>query len=339
MRRANFHGDGRITLEEAPDPLPARGELLLDVIAVGLCGSDRAVWTNGSAVTPGHETAGRVVGGGTGTQTAPGAVGSVFLVAWCGRCSRCLAGARGACIRKRAMLGFDRGGGFAEQIVIPERCFLPLDPTLPPETAVLLLDVTGTALHALRRCGAYDSPPRAALVMGAGPLGLGCVMALRAVGVERILALDLSAVRLDLAATLGAEVIAGGLDANEQVRAALPEGPLLVLEASGNPIAQRQALDLVSPGGTLVFLGHSPAALTVDVSRDLIAPEKQMIGSEYFDPGEYQENQQLILDGRLDPSLAVTHRFPLEDLAKAYELFWAGGTGKVLVFPSGISDA
>ncbi|MGI8534635.1 MAG: zinc-binding dehydrogenase [Candidatus Limnocylindrales bacterium] len=339
MRRARFHGHGRITIEDVPDPVPGPGELLLDVIAVGLCGSDRAAWTNGSAVTPGHETAGRIVAAGPGTRGAHGVVGSVFLVAWCGRCSRCRSGSRGACLSKEAMLGFDRDGGFADRMVVPERCFLPLQPTLPAETAVLLLDVTGTALHALRRCGAFDTPPPAALVMGAGPLGLGCVMALRAVGVERILALDPSAHRLAMAATLGAELIGGDLDAAVQVHAALPEGPPLVLEASGNPAAQRQALDLVAPGGRLVLLGHSPVAMAVDVSRDLIAPEKQMLGSEYFDPAEYPHNQQLVIDGRLEPSRAVTHRYPLDELAQAYELFWSGKSGKVLVFPDGQVDA
>lgn len=333
MRRARFHGDGRVTLEKGVEPTPGPGELLLEVVAVGLCGSDRQAWRDGSAVTPGHETAGRVVGRGAGASTPDGSIGSVFLVAWCGECLRCRAGARGACLRKVAMLGFNRDGGFADRMVVPERCFLPLDPALSQETAVLLLDVTGTPLHALRRAGAMTSPPESAVVTGAGPLGLGCVLALGAIGVPRIVTVDVSMYRLQLAVRLGAEAIEGGADLVERLHATLPDGAALVLEASGNPTAQRQALEILAPGGQLVLLGHSPAALEISVSQGLIAVEKSVLGSEYFDPSEHAENQQLILTGRLDPSQALTHRFTLDQIQEAYETFWAGETGKVLVCP------
>lgn len=335
MRRARFIGDGRITIEDAPDPEPGPGELLLDVLAVGLCGSDRAAHRDGSTTTPGHETAGRVVRRGPLANVADGTIGSVFLVAWCGECSRCHSRGRGACLRKQAMLGFDRDGGFADRIVVPERCFLPLDPALSPETAVLLLDVTGTPLHALRRAGAFQAPPESAVVMGAGPLGLGCVLALRAVGVRRVVSVDVSLPRLDLAARLGAEAVEGGTDAVERLESLLPEPPGLVLEASGNPIAQRQALRVLAPGGQLVLLGHAPSPLEIRVSQELIAVEKSVVGSEYFDPEEHDENQRLVLDGRLDPSRAVTHRFALDRIEEAYDSFWAGQTGKVLIFPTG----
>lgn len=339
MRAAVFVGEGRIEVRDAPDPEPGAGELLLEVIACGICGSDRSAWDRGSATTPGHETAGRVVGRGSGTTTAEGTTGSVFLVAWCGECPRCRDGARGACLAREGMLGFDRDGGFADRIVIPERCFLPLAPGLDPETAVLLLDVTGTALHALRRAGAFHVPPPAALVMGAGPLGLGCILALRAVGVARVISVDVAARRLELAGELGATAVTGGVGADERVRAVLPDGPPLVLEASGNPHAQRQALDLLAPGGRLVLLGHSPAGLAVSASRDLIGPEKTLLGSEYFDPSEHAENQRLVLDGLLDPSGVVTHRYGLERLEEAYRRFWSGETGKVLIYPQGGAGA
>ena len=83
----------------------------------------------------------------------------------------------------------------------------------------------------------------------------------------------------------------------------------------------------------MVVVGHSRAPLELWTSRDLIQQEKTILGSEYFDPGEFEPNQRLILDGRLDPSRLITHRLPLERIEQAYRLFWNRETGKVLVYP------
>src|SRR5918997_386226 len=183
-----------------------------------------------------------------GATTPVGSVGAVFLVAFCDRCAMCRAGSRGACLDREAMLGFDRDGGFAEYVSVPERCFLPVNPRLNLDDAAMLLDATGTAMHALRRLGCVEAPPESALVMGAGPVGLGCVLALRAVGVGEVVAVDVAPFRLDFARSLGARPVVGGEAAADSVRALLPDGPPVVIEASGNPLAQRQALDLLAPG-------------------------------------------------------------------------------------------
>lgn len=339
MRHAVFRGDGRITVEAAPDPAPGQGEVLVAVHACALCGSDRGAWERGSRVTPGHEIAGTVVAGGSGTTTPVGSRGAVFLVAYCDACAMCRAGSRGACPRKQGMVGFDRDGGFAERVVVPERCFLPLDDGLALEDGVMLLDATGTAMHALRRVGGVEAPPASALVMGAGPVGLGCVLALRAVGVAEVLAVDVAPFRRAFAERLGARAVAGGEGAVAAVREAFPDGPPLVIEASGNPAAQRQALDLLAPGGRMVVLGHSRTPLELWTSRDLIQQEKTILGSEYFDPGEWAANQRLLLDGRLDPGRLITHRLPLDRIEEAYRLFWSGETGKVLVYPEDMPSA
>ncbi|MDP9351755.1 MAG: alcohol dehydrogenase catalytic domain-containing protein [Chloroflexota bacterium] len=337
MRRAVFRGSGHITVEDAQRPRPERGELLLRVHACALCGSDRRLWEQGSSVTPGHETAGTVVQAGADTSTPLGTMGAVFLVAFCGRCALCRAGSQGACLRKEAMLGFNRDGGFAEYITVPERCFLPIDSRLNADDAVMLLDVTGTAMHAVRRAGCLESPPSRALVMGAGPVGLGCILVLHAVGVPEVLAVDVAPFRLDFAARLGAEAIAGGDAAVEAVRRVMPEGPDFIIEASGHRTAQRQALDLLAPGGKMVVVGHSSGSIELWASRDLIRQEKMILGSEYFDTREFDYNQQMIVDGRLNPRQVITHRFPLEEIEEAYRLFWKGETGKVLIYPGRVT--
>jgi threonine 3-dehydrogenase len=338
MPRALFPGGGRIVVTEAPVPEPGPGELLVRVAACAACGSDRFLLENGSQATPGHEAAGTVVGRGPGTRVAEGTLGAVFLVAFCGTCDRCCADSRGACLAKEGMLGFTRDGGFAEYQVVPERCFLPVDERLTADDAVMLLDMTGTPMHALRRAGLYDAPPDRVAVVGAGPVGLACVLALRAIGVRQVIAFDVVPYRLAFATRLGAEAIPANSEARMRARNA--GGPLpVVIEASGNPRGQRLALDLVGAGGQLIVIGHSQTPLEVSSTRDLIEQEKTILGSEYFDPGEFEVNQQLVLAGQHSPVRLITHRFPLVDIEEAYRLFLSGETGKVLIYPNGIPAA
>ena len=194
-------------------------------------------------------------------------------------------------------------------------------------------------MHALRLAGALATPPPSALVMGTGPVGLGCLLALRAAGVVDVVAVDVAPFRLAFAERLGARAVAGGDVAVAAIGDLLPDGAPLVIEASGKPAAQRQALDLLAPGGRMVVVGHSRAPVELWASRDLIQQEKTILGSEYFDPDEFVPNQRLVLEGRLEPARLVTHRLPLAGIAEAYRLFWAGETGKVLVYPRGITDA
>jgi threonine 3-dehydrogenase len=338
MVRARFPGGGRIVVESTGVPEPGTGELLVRVEAAALCGSDRAPLERGSSATPGHEAAGVVATRGPGTAIAEGTRGAVYLVVYCGDCERCRSGSRGACLAKQGMLGFTRDGGFAEYELVPERCFLPVDSSLAAEDAVMLLDMTGTPMHALRRAGAMRNPPPSAAVVGAGPVGLSCVLTLRAIGVSDVIALDVAPYRLDFARRLGARVVESGGTARDRVADTAPSGFPLVIEASGNPGGQRLALDLVAAGGQLLVIGHAPAPLEVSSTRDLIEQERTILGSEYFDPGEFAENVQFVLDGRHSPSRLITHRFPLESLGDAYDVFWSGNSGKVLVYPHGLPE-
>lgn len=83
----------------------------------------------------------------------------------------------------------------------------------------------------------------------------------------------------------------------------------------------------------MVVVGHSRGPIELWASRDLILQEKMILGSEYFDTREFDYNQQMIVDGRLNPRQVITHRFPLEEIEEAYRLFWKGETGKVLIYP------
>jgi threonine 3-dehydrogenase len=333
MRAARFVGRCRVEISEAPMPQVGPGEILVEVDSCALCGSDRAGWTKGSSVTPGHETSGTVVAVGEGVlDPRPGARGVIFLVDACGACRSCRAGSPNRCLDKRAMYGFTAPGGLAEYIVVSARCFLPVADDVALDVATALLDLLGTTSHAFR--SAERRHLGSVLVIGCGPIGLGAIVMARSMGATTVIALDIVRERLDLAARVGAFAI----DASERgaaaaIRGAAPEGIDVVLEAAGRAQTQRQALDLVGAGGVVLVVAHSGEPLTLQASVDLIQREVSIVGCEYFRPDEFADNQERVRRGSIDPRPLLTHRFPLERAEEACETFFGGASGKVLVRP------
>ncbi len=334
MRAAHFWGDGKITIEQRPVPAPGQGEVLVRVHACAVCGSERGLWERGSAVTPGHEGSGTVVAVGSGVEVPVGTRAAVYLVAYCGQCRMCRRGETGACLCKERMIGFTHDGAYADYVIAPERCILPIDSEMDLDIATLLLDVVGTTMHAVRRSHLAADTIEVACVTGVGPVGLGAIMALRALGVQRVFAVDVSPYRLRLAERLGAVPLDGrSIDVVTSIREQVPDGPDIVIEASGNVLVQRQAIDMVAGDGRVIVVGHTRHTLEVQTSRDLISQEKELIGSEYFSVHEFSGNLALVRSGQLDPLPVITHRYPLTEIEDAFRLFWSGETGKVLVYP------
>ena len=142
---------------------------------------------------------------------------------------------------------------------------------------------------------------------------------------------ELSPYRLDLARRLGGKVI----DLRENTLAeGLEEHGLdevdLAMDTSGKSSARRSYLDVLSKRGVLVCAGHGEG-LSLDVSRDLIAPERAVLGSEYFCYEELRSNLELLRDDLPYLGQIITHRFALQDINEAFEIFFRGETGKVLV--------
>ena len=333
MKAARFLGGGRIELHEAPIPDPGPDEVLVEVHSCALCGTDRAAYRDGSDVIPGHEVAGTVVAAGRDvTGLEEGVRGVVYLVDFCGDCSVCKAGSTNMCPKRRKMYGFTADGGFAAYEVVRSRCFLPIADDVPLDVATTLLDFYGTNLHAFRRAGM--PLPQVVGVIGCGPIGLGAISVAKALGATRVFGIDVAPYRLELAGRFGAVPIdARRGDAVEAALADSPEGCDVVIEAAGVMATQRQAIRLTAPGGRAVFVAHNREPLEVHTLTDLIAPERTLLGSEYFPIGEFPNTHDLLTSGALDPQSAVTHRYPLEQIKEAFETFWSGASAKVLVQP------
>lgn len=333
LRAARFDGNGSIVLIDKPVPEPAAGQLLIKVGANALCGSERGQFLRGAAVTPGHEAAGRVVAAGPGTRTPLGAQGVVFLMVYCGQCRSCLQGFTNQCLDKRGDMGFNRDGGYGEYQLVDESTFFVIPEGIAASDATLLLDIMGTGGHAIERGRHAHGDIGSALVTGAGPIGLGVLAMARLMLGEAVpvYVTDVVPYRLALAERMGGVPVnvAQGTLADGLQRHGVAAVDLAI-DTSGKSAARQSALDALEKRGALVCVGHGEG-LTLEVSRHLIAPERTVMGSEYFCYNELPANLARLSAHRSYLNQIITHRFPLADIQQAFELFFSGETGKVVI--------
>lgn len=327
-----FAGEGKITFAERVVRDPGPGELLVKVHANAICGSDREQYQQGSDIVPGHEAAGVVAAAGADTTVPEGTAGVVFLMDYCGACRSCALGFTNQCLAKRADMGFTRDGGYGPYEVVHESNFFPVSKALSAPDATLLLDVMGTSAHAVGRAQLVRPDIQSAYIAGAGPIGLGLLAMCKVIfGHDFPVRIsDLSKWRLELAQSLGGEPVDATGD--EAVRA-LPPGDV-AFDSTGKQVARQAALAALGKRGVLVCVGHGQT-LTLDVSPDLIAAERAVLGSEYFRYEELPRNLDLLLDNRDYLARIITHRSDVAEISGAFETFFAGDTGKVVITQGG----
>ena len=232
MRSVQFPGGERVELAERPFPAGAPGELVLRVRRTALCGSDGKLWRKGAAHVPGHEILGTIDAPG---HARHGERALVYIPVHCGRCALCIAGNTHTCETESTLVGWNRDGGYAEAVRVPERCLLPVPDEVPDDLAPLLLDTIGTASHALRLAKPVlaDLVSARILITGAGPVGLGGLIALRDVGAGDVAVADPRPLRRELAESFGARIVPVG-DRSARFD--------LVLETSGAIAAQKRRM-------------------------------------------------------------------------------------------------
>jgi len=333
MRAARFPGNGRIELVEVPTPEPAEGELLIRVEGCGICGSDHKVLLNGLKSTPGHEVAGAVVETGANCRTEVGARIAAYLPKHCGECEFCRQGKENLCPNKAGLIGWSCDGGYAEYMLLPDRNALSLDADTSFAEGVVLLDTLGTAGHAIRLAQCWEA--RSALVIGAGPIGLGALLSMTALGVPQVFVSELSEYRREAAAQFGAvalDPVHENLE--ERIRDEFPYGVDLVVEAAGSLPTIWQSLDLVKPGGKVCLVGEYWGRVELERPKgSWMINDITAIRSFYFPVPDFDENQRMVLEGRLLARSLVSHEFPLARISEAFDAFFSGSTLKVIVKP------
>ena len=248
---------------------------------------------------------------------------------YCGQCRSCKLGHTNQCLNKRADMGFTADGGYGPYEIVHESNFFPVPDDVSPVDATLLLDVMGTSGHAISRVDRIRADIESIYVAGGGPIGLGLlVMAKLRYGNDvPVFVSDISAWRLDYAERLGAVPV----DATDNNNIVATVGSVdVAFDSTGKESARRAAMSVLGKRGVLVCVGHGEG-LTLDVSGDLIAPERSVLGSEYFRFDEMAGNLALLRDHRADLARVITDTYPVAALAQAFDTFFSGRAGKVVV--------
>jgi L-iditol 2-dehydrogenase len=321
-------------VEAVAPPAPAAGEAVVRVRAAGLCGTDYRIWSGDRPVSypliMGHEFVGGVVAVGAGVSNVkPGDRVSVEPNYSCGECPLCLEGNRNLCAR-RAAIGIDVAGGFAELARVPARCCWSAPPGLADES-LLFTEPLAVVVRAVAR--AEVKPGGTAAVLGAGTLGLLALQVLRARG-ARVLVVGRTERRLPLARRLGAEAVhslGSGPGSEAASRFSGREGVDAVIETAGTPEAVAEAIELVRPGGRVVLTGlpHEPSEIHF---FRVVRRELTLVGSMIYQD-EFPEAMRLLEAGAVTVAPLLTHRFPLGAIAEAFAAHRRPESIKVAVIP------
>ncbi|MBT4489550.1 MAG: zinc-binding dehydrogenase [Rhodospirillaceae bacterium] len=344
MQGVVFLGDRKLTMQQFDDPTPGPGEVVLEIKASGMCGSDLKFYRarsgggagdlglggDGGPVIAGHEPCGVVAAVGPGVTEAEARIGQRVMdhhYAGCGVCNDCRGGWSQLCRDGITVYGATGHGAHAKYMKVPVRTLVPLPDELSFETGAAISCGTGTAYGALRRIGLTGRDTVA--VFGQGPVGLSAVQLAAAMG-ARVIALDVGAERLELAKSFGADAcIDAGTDDPVAAIKDLTHGAGAdrALDCSGAAAARLAAVQATRTWGTVGFVGEG-GEVTLDVSRDMIRKQITIVASWTFSTIGQAECARFIADRKIDVDALFTHRWSLDQAEEAYQLFDQQTTGK-----------
>jgi L-iditol 2-dehydrogenase len=326
MKAAVLYGPKDLRVEERPQPVPREGEVLLRVGVTGVCGSDLHV-VNGVSPEPmapdpvlGHETMGTVVAVGEGvTAFRPGQRLGVEPLIGCGQCDFCRSGNYHLCT-KLELIGMERLGGFSEFIVAPQDKVFVL-PDNVSDAAASILDCVAVAVHVLNRAPIELGDTVA--VMGGGTIGNMIAQLAKARGAAHVVVTDLSEKRLALARQVGIDeaVNAAGEPFAELQRRLGGKVDVVIECVGGRARTINQALQLVRPRGTIVFMGIFIEQVPVDLWQALryeVTIRAAWSYAYHNMKREFATALELAAGGQLKLDELVTHRFPLERISEAF---------------------
>ena len=305
-----FEGPGRMAMARRPAPVAEPGALLVEVRAAGICGSELASFTGHSTRRPagrtfGHELSGVVVAAGAPDDA--GVVGrrvAINPLVSCGVCPHCQAGRANICPR-RTLLGMQVDGGFAEQVVVPRSAVEDLG--VLDDVAGTLVEPTANAVHVLTLLPLVTATHVA--ILGAGPIGLCVLAVLREAGTAHITVIDPVEERRRLA-------LLGGADAALDPSATVAASPDHVVDAAGTTPSRCAAIELCTPGGTVVLLGLHSTASELPVNA-AIANELALRCSFAYTPRDFDLALDLLRRGAIDYAPWITER-PLSEGPAAF---------------------
>ena len=326
-----------LQLTEVPVPKPGINDVLIRIKKTSICGTDVHIynwdaWAEKTIKPPliiGHEFVGTIETAGANVQGfKPGdlVAGEGHIV--CGKCRNCLAGRRHLCKDTKGV-GVNRHGAFAEYLCLPASNAVHVDSAIPLEV-LSCFDPLGNATHATLQ---FDLVGEDVLITGAGPIGCMATAIAKQAGARKIAVTDINPDRLALAARMGAtRTIDVTKEKLQDVQDAIgmKEGFDVGLEMSGNPRALNDMIDNMAHGGRIALLGIMPGTAAVDWNKVVfnMLTIRGIYGREMY---ETWYKMTALIQGGLDITPVITHRFPYTEFQQGFDLMRSGKSGKIVL--------
>lgn len=338
MRAAVLTGIRQMQVRDVPDPqIEKDTDVLLKIERVGICGSDVHYYETGrigSQVVQypfivGHECAATVAAVGPAVDRV--AIGQQVVVepaVSCYTCEQCRVGRENTCYKLRFLGTPGQGDGcLSEYLVMPQEACFPTNGAITLEQGTLC-EPLAIAVYAVKQ----SQLPKATdvAILGAGPIGLSCMVSAKAIGIRGCYVTEKIAERIEVARRHGATWV--GDPAGEDIVAAIlkhrPLGMDVVYECAGQQETIDQAIELLKPGGRLMLIGI-PRCERVSFSIDKARRKEITIVNVRRQNKCTQAAIDLVASGRVDPDFMVTHRFKLDQIKEAFDLVAGYGDGVV----------
>ena len=349
MKGVVFLGERKTEMREFPDPEPGPRDVILEIKASGMCGTDlkpyRDKFVPGvvrggikrsmEPVIAGHEPCGVVAELGSAVTEREARIGQRVIdhhYDGCGVCRHCMAGWRQMCVDGAVVFGSVANGAHAPYMKVPVDTLVDLPDELSFATGAAIACGTGTAYGALNRLDLKGEQTIA--IFGQGPVGLSATQLAHAMG-ARVIALDISAERRQLALEMGAEIAldpaeADPVDAIWELTQG--EGAHKTMDASSSPVARAQAVRSTRAWGACAYVGEG-GEVTLEVSPDLLRRQITLLGSWTFSTVGLIDCARFIAERGVDVDALFSHRWTLEQAEEAYRLFDQQNVGKGVFLP------
>jgi L-iditol 2-dehydrogenase len=329
MKACNLYGIGDLRYEDHPVPPMEQDEVLLQVKAAGICGSDiPRVFEKGTyhfPTIPGHEFAGVIVDAGKEDRELVGKKAAVFPLIPCGKCEACQIGEYPQCA-DYDYYGSRRDGAFAEYIAVKKWNLVFVPDSVPFEHAAMC-EPCAVAIHALSQAGVDLGDTTA--IFGAGPIGLLAAQIARGWGADRIILADVDEAKLAFARELGFThtVNSGKTDAAGYIRSVTGgKGVDLALDAAGVSATLEGCLKAAKTFGKVVLMGNPAGNMEIHQKAywEILRKQLTLKGAWNSSYNDFKNDWRLAVrcmeQGIFQLEKLITHRFPLADCHRAFEL-------------------
>jgi D-arabinitol dehydrogenase (NADP+) len=331
MKSVVIQRPNEISILERDVPEPGAGQLMIQVMASGICGTDlhifRGEYMGKYPVIPGHEFAGVVVAAGSGvTRFQVGDRVAVEPNIACDNCVNCLNNRQNFCLNWQA-IGVTLPGGMEEYVIVPERAAFSIG-NLPFEVGAFM-EPLSCVVHGIER--AHIGLADHVAIFGAGPIGILMIQMARIQGAAHVTVLEINPGRADLASQLGADRVVSSFDELQT------DTYDIVIDATGAIPVMNRTIDYVRKGGTVLLFGVPPSGRNLEMEGFKIFQKGLSVLSSFTSVRNSFQAVDLLQSGQVRVDALISHRLPLAEMPHALELIESRDPAvkKVIVQPNG----